>query len=122
MPLSFLLDEHLGGPLWQAILRHNLGGVNTLDVVRVGDHPALPLSSDDSEILLWCEREGRILITEDRHTMAGHLRSHLANGRHSPGILILRMRQSIPDVVDSLVLIAHAGEPNEFADAISYFP
>lgn len=122
MPLSFLLDEHLRGPLWQALLRHNLRGTNTLDVVRVGDFQDLPLSSDDSHILKWSEREGRILVTEDRHTMSGHLREHLAGGGHSPGILLLRPGQSIPNAVECLVLIAHAGEEAEFANAITYFP
>jgi hypothetical protein len=70
MALTFVLDEHFRGPLWQAIVRHNLGGEYRLDVVRVGDPADLPLATDDSAILLWAEREGRILVTEDRHTIA----------------------------------------------------
>ena len=35
MPLRLLLDEHLRGPLWSMVLRHNLAGVDTLYVVRV---------------------------------------------------------------------------------------
>lgn len=45
-----------------------------LDVLRVGDIPELPLAVDDPDILMWAEREERILVTEDRHTMANHLR------------------------------------------------
>jgi hypothetical protein len=52
MALSFVPDEHLRGPLWQAILRHNLDGAEPLDVVRVGDKPELPLHISDPEILL----------------------------------------------------------------------
>jgi len=80
MPLAFVLDEHLRGPLWQAILRHNLQRQYSLDVARAGDPPELPLSADDAALLLWAERENRILITEDRHTMIVHLRNHLAAG------------------------------------------
>jgi hypothetical protein len=29
MPLRFLLDEHLRGPLWQAIQDHNAAGVKS---------------------------------------------------------------------------------------------
>jgi Domain of unknown function (DUF5615) len=123
MPLAFVLDEHLRGPLWQGILRHNLqGDAFPLDVVRVGDAPELPLSSDDPAVLLWAAREGRILITEDRHTMAAHLRDHLSVGHHSPGILIARAGQSVPALVECLVLIAYAGEEADFADAIFYMP
>jgi hypothetical protein len=123
MPLAFLLDEHLRGPLWQAILRHNLKrGEFPLDVVRVGDAPDLPLASANSAVLLWAERERRILITEDRHTMAVHLRVHLASGHHSPGILIIRAGQPVPILVECLVLVAHGGEPADFADVVTYIP
>ena len=122
MALAFLLDEHLRGPLGQAVLQHNLRGGAWIDVVRVGDPPDVPLAADDATILAWAERERRILITEDRHTMAGHLRDHLAAGRHSPGIVIVRPAQSMRTVVECLALIAVAGEPAEFEDAIAYIP
>jgi hypothetical protein len=122
MALTFVLDEHLRGPLWQAILRHNLRGSEVLDVVRVGDTLELPLEIGDPEILLWAERESRILVTEDRHTMANHLREHLAQGRHSPGILMVRPYQRLRTLVECLVLITYAGEPADFADAIVYIP
>jgi hypothetical protein len=123
MPLGFLLDENLRGPLWQAILQHNLRNTQyPLDVVRVGDFPDLPLSSDDAHVLLWAERETRILITEDRHTMAAHLRDHLSQRLRSPGILIPRSLKPIRAMIECLVLIAYAGEPAEFVDSVIYFP
>jgi hypothetical protein len=122
MALAFVLDEHLRGPLWQAILRQNLGGGLPLDAVRVGDGPDLPLAADDREILLWTERETRILVTEDRHTISRHLRDHLASGRHCPGILIPRAGQSMRTLIECLVLISHAGAPADFADSITYIP
>jgi hypothetical protein len=122
MALAFLLDEHLRGPLWQAVLQHNLRGGDWLDVVRVGDPPDLPLAADDSAILRWAEREKRILVTEDRQTMARHLRDHLAAGRHLPGIVSIRPDQSMRLVIECLVLIAQAGEPGDFADAVTHIP
>lgn len=71
--IPFLLDEHLRGPLWSAIQRHNLRASSTNDAVRVGDPPDLPLGSQDEVILVWAERENRILVTEDVNTMPGHL-------------------------------------------------
>ena len=122
MAMAFVLDEHLRGPLWQAILQHNLRGDDPLDVVRVGDTPDLPLGADDQELLVWAERSGRILVTEDRHTMGRHLRDHLSSGRHSPGVLITRAGQRIRTLVECMELIAHAGHPADFADAIIYIP
>ena len=120
--LRFLLDEHLRGPLWLALVRHNLRGGLPVDVVRVGDPADLPLGSDDAIILRWTEREGRILLTEDVHTMPGHLARHLQATHHSPGILVVRTDCSIGQLVSSLEVIAHAAEPEEFEDSISYLP
>src|SRR5947209_19270267 len=92
--LKFLLDEHLRGTLWLAIIRHNAQGRMPIDVVRVGDPQDLPLSSSDPIILLWAEREDRILLTEDIHTMPGHLAQHLQAGRHSPGIFVISKGRS----------------------------
>ena len=82
MPLSFVLDEHLRGPVWQAILRHNLRGRYLLDVKRVGDPIELPLAADDATVLRWAERERRLLLTEDRHTMA-----YISSGILRPAII-----------------------------------
>ena len=93
--LRFLLDEHLRGPLWLAILRHNARGGLPIDVVRVGDAPDLPLGSTDLDILLWAERESRILLSEDLHTMPGHLAQHLHAGHRSPGVFMVHAGCSI---------------------------
>lgn len=120
--LRFLLDEHLRGPLWLAILRHNALGGLPIDGARVGDAPDLPLGSDDPTILLWAEREGRILLTEDVHTMPGHLTAHLQSGHHSPGIFVINIGCSIGEIVCHLELVAHAGQADDYQDAIVYVP
>ena len=73
MPLRFLLDEHLRGPLWWAIQRHNSYGVDQIDTVRVGDSDCPALGSSDWEILIWAEQAKTILITLDESTMPDHL-------------------------------------------------
>jgi hypothetical protein len=120
--LRFLLDEHLRGPLWLAIQRHNVRGGLPIDVARVGDEPDLPLGSDDPTILLWAEREGRILVTEDVHTMPGHLTGHLQARHHSPGVFVVSIGSSIGQLVTWLELVAHAGDPADYADGITYLP
>ena len=120
--LRFLLDEHLRGPLWLAILRHNAKGALPLDAVRVGNPPDLPLGRDDAAILLWAEREGRILLTEDVHTMPGHLAEHLRAGHHSPGLLVISVSCSIGQLASHLELVAHAGELADYQDTITYAP
>ena len=77
MPLHYVLDEHLRGLPWRAIHKHNSGGINVIDVVRVGDPPDLPLQSTNPVLLRWAEREGRILVSRDYKTMPLELANHL---------------------------------------------
>jgi hypothetical protein len=65
MSLRFLIDENLLDRLSRAVTRHNAGDISPLDAVQVGDIPDLPRGSDDPEILLWAEREERILLSFD---------------------------------------------------------
>jgi len=88
MPIRFVLDEDQRGRFWRAIQNHNSRGAKSIDAVRVGDPPDLPLGTDDPALLLWAENSGRILVTADRQTMIAHLSDHWAAGRHSPGIFI----------------------------------
>ncbi|MFL5341525.1 MAG: hypothetical protein ACJ8F7_15375 [Gemmataceae bacterium] len=47
---------------------------------------------------------------------------HIQSGNHSPGLLLLRGRIPLPDILLELALIAHAGDPADFADLVRYFP
>lgn len=83
MTLRFLVDECTGKRL--AILLENAG----YDVVFVGDWK--PSASDD-EVLEKAEKEGRILITDDKDF--GELVFRLR--RPSRGVILLRMSTTDP--------------------------
>lgn len=122
MPLRFVLDEHVRGPLWKAIQNFNRKTMNVLDVVRVGDRTDLPLGIKDGDLLLWSEREDRIVITRDKKTMPNHLTVHLQSGCHSPGVFMIRRGSNIPAIIVILELVAYAGDPANYRDAIIYIP
>ena len=122
MPRRFVLDENQRGPLWRAVIRHNQAGIYPLDVMRVGDLLDLPLGSTDPDILLWCEREDRILVSFDKTTLAGHLNNHLQSGHHSPGIFLLRRASRLSQVLAHLALVAHASDAWEWQDRIEFIP
>ena len=65
MPLRFLLDEDLRGPLWNALVRHNATSPYPIDVIRVGDANAPPTGTLDPQLLRWAQQQGRILVTFD---------------------------------------------------------
>ena len=122
MPLRYPLDEHLRGPLWHAVQKHNAAGIHPLDTTRVGDPADLPLGTPDPDILIWAEREGRVLVSEDRATMATHLANHLRAGRHSPGVFLLRPGVTLPQIVDALAVAAYAGDPGAIQDRTEFIP
>jgi predicted nuclease of predicted toxin-antitoxin system len=122
MALRYLLDENMRGPLWRAILWHNSSGVYPLDVVRVGDPADLPLGTGDPAILLWAEREQRILVTHDADTVPMHLADHLAAGRHSPGVFMIRHRSTLPQIISFLRDAAYASDAVEWQDRIQFIP
>lgn len=121
VPVAYLLDEHLRGPLWDAIRHHNnRTDAEPLVAYRVGDSPAPPLGADDPEILRWAERMGCILVTCDRQTMAAHLRDHLDGGGHSPGVFLLPKVFTLADAIEFLILAAYVAEPSEWWDRITF--
>ena len=122
MTVRFVLDENLRGELWSGIQAHNAQGTHLIDAVCVGDPIDLPLRTKDPAILIWADREARVLVTNDKQSMPGHFIDHLKAGRHSPGIFIPRIRSSIPGIVSFLAAVAHASDPSEWVDLITYIP
>jgi hypothetical protein len=121
-PPGFLLDEHLRGPLWEAIQAHNASQVAlSIRAYRVGDWPAPSLGTDDPDLLLWAERESCIIVSCDRQTMASYFWEHINSSRHLPGLILLPNVFSIPEVLEFLILSAHASEPDEWRDRIVYY-
>jgi predicted nuclease of predicted toxin-antitoxin system len=122
MAIRFLVDENLHGRLWSAVVHHNARGVDPIDAVQVGDPPDLPRGSEDPDILIWAEREDRILVSRDLSTLPHFLSDHLQAGHHSPGVFLIRRGTTLHEVVDFLVLAAYASEPWEWTDRCQFIP
>lgn len=122
MNLRFVLDEHLRGFLWHAVQRHNNRGKYVIDVTRVGDPIDLPLGCADPDILVWAEREQRVLVSLDEATLLTYLRQHLAAGRRSPGVFIVRAHTTLVQIVDFLAAATYASDAVEWVDRASYIP
>ncbi len=122
MPIRFLFDENIPSRLRTAVVRHNALGIDPIDAIQVGDPPDLPRGSQDPEILVWAEGEDRVLVSHDLSTIPNFLDDHLRAGRHSPGVFLIRHGATLREVVDFLVLVAHASEPWEWADRCQFIP
>ncbi len=116
--MRYLLDEHIA-PTYRAQL---LRAAPALVVWLIGDPGAPPRGTLDPEILIWCEENGFILVTNNRRSMPRHLGDHLAAGRHVPGILVINPIMSMGDVIDELILIAGTSTDDEYQDLLLYLP
>src|SRR5436305_12904787 len=96
------MDENLN-PLYKKQVVAKMAG---LIVYAIGDPGALPRGTLDPQILCWCEENNFILVTNNRESMPLHLREHLAEGRHIPGILTINADMSIRDNIEELLFIA----------------
>ena len=117
-PFGYLLDEHVNPAYRQAIKRNE----PEIEVWRIGEPGAPARHALDPAILLWCEQNNCILITNNRASMPVHLVDHLEEGRHVPGIFVLNPDLSMGQTVDELVLIWTVSDTDEYTDRIEYLP
>ncbi len=116
--IKYLLDENVHPGLRRAIEQQSPDIV----VWRVGDPGVPSLETLDPEILIWCEDNGFILVTNNRASMPVHLDDHLKAGRHVPGIFTVNPNMTMGETAAELALIAGASDPDEYADQVTYLP
>jgi hypothetical protein len=116
--IQYLLDENVD-PLFR---RELLKREPEMIVWRVGSPGVPPNKTPDPEILCWCEKHNFILVTNNRKSIPGHLRDHLAEGRHIPGILELKQNMTIGETIEELLLIWSVSTEDDYRDRLEYLP
>jgi hypothetical protein len=116
--MRFLLDKCVPSFLAQ----HLAGQEPMLDVIFVGGGAAPPKGTLDPDLLMFAESSGRAIITKDRNTMPGHAANHVASGRHTWGVFLLRPDFAVPDYANSIILLWAASEAEEWIDSIEWIP
>ena len=76
----------------------------------------------DPELLEMAAAANRILVSHDRQTMLNHFRNRLAEGNHSPGLLIVSQFALIGPVVESIVFLWSISEAAELRDQAFHLP
>ena len=116
MKFKYLLDEHIPPNYRTQLIRFD----PELVVRMIGDPHAPPKSTPDPDILIWCEINNFIFVTNNRKSMPGHLVDHLAQNRHVPGILVVDFERGIGPMLELLAIVAGASFPGEYRDRIQY--
>lgn len=118
MKIRFLLDENLSTKLKIAVLRLN----PVIDILRVGDSDAPSLGTLDPDILCYLELSQRLLVTDNRKSIPGHLEEHWAAGGHIWGLLWLRPSGTLSSWAQEMYLIWETSEAEEWLDKIDWIP
>ncbi len=90
-----------------------------IDLVRAQD--ALPAGTPDPAVLAWAASENRVLITNDRNTMAGFAYQRVAAGEPVPGLIAATNEQSIGSAIDDILLIAEYMPEEEIRGQVVVF-
>ena len=114
----FLFDEHVWPVLAQALWQHE----PAIDIVFVGDPGAPARGTLDPDLLIAADAMGRILVTQDKNSMPGHLTDHFVGGRHTHGVILLRRGFSLNAYLQDLLLIWHTTDADEWIDRTEYIP
>lgn len=116
--IRYLLDENIDAALLKALKRQVPGMV----VWQVGNPGTPKLQTADSHILIWCETNKFIFVTNNRHTMPADFREHLTAGRHVVGIFFLSDDMSMGQAINDLELIWSSSDLEEYSDQILQLP
>lgn len=116
--IRYLFDENMD-PGYRATLQRRRPGI---DVVQVGDVGAPPHETPDQELLVYCERTFRILVTNNRKSMPGHLQEHWGQGGVCWGILWIKPGTTYDRLAEELELIWGTMEAEEWRDVTIWVP
>lgn len=118
MSIRLLLDENLSPRLKTALLLR----FPEMDVLRVGDEGTPPYGTSDPDILLYTEQAQRLLVTDNRTSMPGHITHHLTAGRHHWGVLYISPRLSFAEILDEMCIVWGASTADEWLDHTDWIP
>ncbi|MBP1466272.1 DUF5615 family PIN-like protein [Candidatus Chloroploca sp. M-50] len=118
MKIRYLLDENLSPRVKLTILRH----YPELDVLRVGDEDAPALGTLDPDMLDWLDVYQRVLVTDNRKSIPGHIADHFAAGKHHWGIFLVRKRTSLLLLAEALYVYWSTTEATQWRDVTEWLP
>ncbi len=76
----------------------------------------------DPIILERAAQQGRVVVSADKKTLAPDAWNRVARGLPMPGVVILRIFQTIGQAIDELELIVLVSNPDDFRDQVIYLP
>jgi hypothetical protein len=78
--------------------------------------------ASDADLLAFCEKSQRMLVSLDRASMPVHIAIHQPTGGQTWGLLLVTRRCSFRQLLDDLIFIWSASKAEEWCDSIHYLP
>ena len=91
-------------------------------MLRVGDEGAPSLGTFDPDILTWLEANQRVLVTDNRKSLPGHISDHLGAGGHHWGIFQVRKNAPLLPLAETLFVYWSVTEAEEWIDLVEWLP
>ena len=106
--MKFYLDEHIPKGVVEGLRRRGVDVLTVQEAGRLGD--------SDEKQLAFATREGRVLVTFDDD----FLRLDAAGIPHTGIVFSQTGRQTVGELIESLMLVANVIEPNEMKNHIEF--
>lgn len=116
MTIRFLADENFDHRTIAGLLRRE-PDLDIVSVQEVGLRQA-----EDPAVLEWAAHEGRIVVTHDVSTMLDFAYERVAAGLPMPGVFEIPDQTPRSVIIEELLLVAAASEPEEWRDTVRYLP
>lgn len=114
--MLFAADENFDNDVIRGVRRR----YPELDVIRIQDTDIV--GADDPTVLAWCAKENRLLLTHDARTMPKHANARIAADEPMLGVFIVDDQASIGQIIDDLLTIIGASEPEEWVNRVVHLP
>lgn len=114
--MKFLADENFDNRIIRGLFLRQ----PDLDIVRAQDLEIA--GADDSTVLEWADRHGRILLTHDGRTIPGFVYERIALGKSIAGVIVSGKKLSISQVLEDILLIIEASSADEWINQLRRLP
>jgi predicted nuclease of predicted toxin-antitoxin system len=114
--IRFLADENFNG----RIVRGLRARQPDIDIVRVQETELA--ASPDPGVLAWAAQHKRILLTHDIDTMTKYTYARMHQELPLAGVIFVRDTLAIAGVIDDLLLILAASQPEDWEGRADFLP
>ena len=114
--LRLLIDQNLDHDIYRGLQRR-IPQLDAVTAFEIGMSKAT-----DTQLLSRAAQEGRIIVTHDRKTMAGHAADLMNGCKNIAGVFVVPRSLPLRQVIEDLELMITCSANDEWVNVIRYLP